>query len=67
VYVAFGVSGSDQAVQMVEGYVMWTWLDNKGVHDQDLHLGAYSRVRRHCCSWYEWLEKQAREWLYVIS
>jgi len=66
-YVAFGISGSDQAVQVAEGNVMWTWLDNKGVHDQDLHLSAYCRVWRCSCSWHEGLVKEAREWLYVIS
>jgi len=42
-YVAFGISGSDQAVLMVGGDVTWTWLDNEGVHAQDLHLSAYSQ------------------------
>ena len=29
---------------MVGGDVTWTWLDNEGVHAQDLHLSAYSQV-----------------------
>ena len=29
-YVAFGISGSDQAVQMVGGDVTWAWLDTRG-------------------------------------
>ena len=43
---------------MVEGDVTWTWLDNEGVHAQDLHLSAYSQVRRCSCSCHEGLEKE---------
>ncbi len=44
-YIAFGISGSDTAVQMVGGDVTWTWLDDEGVHAQDLDLTAYAQVR----------------------
>ncbi len=43
-YAAFGISGSDTGVMMVGGDVTWTWLDNEGVHAQDLELTAYAQV-----------------------
>ena len=30
---------------MVGGDVTWTWLDNEGVHAEDMHLSAYSQVK----------------------
>ena len=57
-YIAFGISGSDQAVLMVGGDVTWTWLDNEGVHAQDLHLSAYSPVRKYSRSSHERLWKE---------
>ncbi len=45
-YIAFGISGSDSRVQMVGGDVTWTWLDDEGVHAEDLDLTAYEQVGR---------------------
>ena len=46
-YIAFGLSGSVNRVQMVRGDVTWTWLDSEGVHAQDLDLSAYAQVSKH--------------------
>lgn len=43
-FIAFGLSGSAQRTQMVRGDATMTWLDNEGVHAQDLDLTAYSQV-----------------------
>ena len=43
-FIAFGISGSDSGVQMFGGDVTWTWLDNEGVHAEDLDLSAYAQV-----------------------
>ena len=43
-YIAFGLSGSNTGIQMTGSDVTWTWLDNAGVHAQDLSVNAYSQV-----------------------
>lgn len=57
-YIAFGLSGSDSGVQMVGSDVTWTWMNNEGVHAEELNINAYSQVFNtttlilsscHCC------------------
>ena len=43
-YIAFGLSGSDSGVQMFGSDVTWTWMDNEGVHAEELDINAYSQV-----------------------
>lgn len=43
-YIAFGLSGSDNRVQMVGSDVTWTWMNNEGVHAEELNISAYSQV-----------------------
>ena len=34
---------------MVGSDVTWTWMNNEGVHAQELNINAYSQVM-YCCS-----------------
>ena len=43
-YIAFGLSGSDSGVQMFGSDVTWTWMNNEGVHAEELDINAYSQV-----------------------
>ena len=43
-YIAFGLSGSDSGIQMVGSDVTWTWMNNEGVHAEELDINAYSQV-----------------------
>ncbi len=44
-YVAFGLSGRNSGIQMFDSDAVWAWLDNSGVHAQELNINAYSQVR----------------------
>ena len=43
-YIAFGLSGSESRISMVGSDVTWTWMDNGGVHAEELNINAYSQV-----------------------
>ena len=43
-YIAFGLSGSDSGVQMVDSDVTWTWMNSEGVHAEELDINDYSQV-----------------------
>lgn len=43
-YIAFGLSGSESGISMVGSDVTWTWMDNGGVHAEELNINAYSQV-----------------------
>ncbi len=43
-YIAFGLSGSESGISMPGSDVTWTWMDNKGVHAEELNINAYSQV-----------------------
>ena len=47
-YMAFGLSGSDSAVQMVGADAVVTWHDNKGTGAVDYYLSARAQVRVRC-------------------
>lgn len=43
-YIAFGLSGSESGISMVGSDVTWTWMDNQGVHAEELNINGYSQV-----------------------
>ena len=43
-YIAFGLSGSESGVSMFGSDVTWTWMNNEGVHAEELNINAYSQV-----------------------
>ena len=47
-YMAFGLSGSDSAVQMVGGDAVVTWHDSEGAGAVDYYLSARAQVRVKC-------------------
>ena len=47
-YMAFGLSGSDSAVQMVGADAVVTWQDNEGTGAVDYYLSAQAQVRVKC-------------------
>ena len=44
-YMAFGVSGSDSAVEMVGADAVVTWHDSEGTGAVDYYLSAQAQVR----------------------
>ena len=49
-YMAFGLSGSDSAVQMVGADAVVTWHDSEGTGAVDYYLSARAQVRMLLCS-----------------
>ena len=43
-YIAFGLSGSSTDALMPGSDVVWTWLDNSGVHAGQLDINRYAQV-----------------------
>ena len=51
-YMAFGLSGSDSAVQMVGADAVVTWHDSEGTGAVDYYLSARAQVRMLLCRTY---------------
>ena len=48
-YMAFGISGSDSAVEMVGADAVVTWHDSEGTGAVDYYLSARAQVREQSC------------------